>query len=34
MLGKIKCNNDSVVVFTDQQMGLEWAVINRVNNSQ
>lgn len=34
MLEKIKCNNDSVVVFTDEQMGLKWAVINRVNNSQ
>lgn len=34
MLEKIKCNNDSVVVFTDQQMGLKWAVINRFNNSQ
>lgn len=34
MLEQIKCNNDSVVVFTDQQMGLKWAVINRFNNSQ
>lgn len=34
MLEKIKCNNDSVVVFTDQQMGLKWAVINRFNKRE